>query len=174
MFIGAGQEIGIAAGLLLEARHGVRRHRGIGVADMHVTRGVVDGRCDVKLFLFRHSGILLIYNNLCPVLQNKRPSTREGRRLRDTNPVHPNRFEPYAHNAGARRTLPFACEAPEPCSKCPRRRFAPIPALLGRKNIPTLSIIAIVSIIKWAHSFVKRRSAKSIGGSAKSIGGRQE
>ena len=84
--------------------------------------------------------------------------------MRDTNPVHPNCFEPYTHNAGARRTLHFACEAPEPCSKCPRRRFAPTPALLGRRSIPTLSIIAIASIIKWARSFVKRRSAKSIGG----------
>ena len=93
---------------------------------------------------------------------NKRPSTREGRSLRDTNPVHPNRFEPYAHNAGARRTLPFACEAPEPCSKCPRRRFAPRPALLGRKSIPTLSFIAIASII-WARGFVKRSSAKHHG-----------
>ena len=57
VLVRAGEEVGVVAGHALEAGHGVGSHGGVGVADVHVAAGVVDGGRDVKLFC--HWGALL-------------------------------------------------------------------------------------------------------------------
>ena len=59
VLVRAGEEIGVVAKLLFEARHRVRGHGGVGVADVHVAAGVVDGRGDVERALFLHEISLL-------------------------------------------------------------------------------------------------------------------
>ena len=53
MLVGAGQEIGVITRQLLEAGHGVGRNGGVGVADVHIAGGIVDG-CGNVIFLFLH------------------------------------------------------------------------------------------------------------------------
>ena len=52
VLVGAGEEVGVIARHLLEAGHGVRRDGGVGVADVHVSRGIIDRRGDVEFRLF--------------------------------------------------------------------------------------------------------------------------
>ena len=53
MLVRAGQEIDIIARQLLEARHRVRRRGAVGVTDVQVAAGVVNGCSDVKRLLAR-------------------------------------------------------------------------------------------------------------------------
>ena len=53
MLVRAGQEVHVIARQLLEARHRVRRRGAVGVADVQVAAGVVNGRSDVKRLLAR-------------------------------------------------------------------------------------------------------------------------
>ena len=57
VLVRAGQKIGIVALHFLKARHGVGRHGGVGVTDVHVAAGIIDGGGDVIGFLFRHRDI---------------------------------------------------------------------------------------------------------------------
>ena len=59
VFVGAGEEVGVIAQHLLEPGHGIRRHGGVGVTDVHVAAGIIDGRCDIELLLFRHGATSL-------------------------------------------------------------------------------------------------------------------
>ena len=120
VFVRAGEEVGVVAELLFEARHRVGGHGGVGVADVHVAAGVVDGRGDVERALFLHEISLL---HSLRAAKRKRPLS-EGR-SRAVPPCFT--WKPMPHSAGngtARRTLlPFAPAAQEPCS-----RAAPPPA----------------------------------------------
>ena len=53
MLVRAGQEVHVIARQLLEARHRVRRRGAVGVTDVQVAAGVVNGRGDVKRLLAR-------------------------------------------------------------------------------------------------------------------------
>ena len=119
VLVRAGEEIGVVAKLLFEARHRVRGHGGVGVADVHVAAGVVDGRGDVERALFLHEISLL---HSLRAAKRKRPSFR-GALARGTTLLH---MEDHASgqktaragNGTARRTLlPFAPAAQEPCSR---------------------------------------------------------
>ncbi len=59
VLVGAGEEEGVVAQHLLEAGHGVGGHGGVGVADVHVARGIVDGRGDVEFRPVSHGKPLL-------------------------------------------------------------------------------------------------------------------
>ena len=48
VLVGAGEEVHVIARQLLEAGHGVRGGGAVGVADVQVVAGVVDGGCDVE------------------------------------------------------------------------------------------------------------------------------
>ena len=52
VLVGAGQEHDIVTGQALVAGHGVGGHGAVGVADVQLVRGIVDGGGDIKLFLF--------------------------------------------------------------------------------------------------------------------------
>ena len=53
VLIGAGEEMHVVAGELLEAGHGISRRGAVGVTDVQVVAGIVDGGCDVEgLFAF--------------------------------------------------------------------------------------------------------------------------
>ena len=57
-----GKEVGIVPRHFLEPRHGVHRSGAVGVADMQVIAGIIDGRGDVERFLLAvlaHVAILL-------------------------------------------------------------------------------------------------------------------
>ena len=56
VLVGAGEEVSIIAGQALEPGHGVGGHGGVGVADVHVARGIVDGGGDVV-------GLFLVHGN---------------------------------------------------------------------------------------------------------------
>jgi len=55
VLVGAGEEAHVAAGEPLVAGHGVGGHGAVGVADVELVRGVVDGRGDIELVLFHRS-----------------------------------------------------------------------------------------------------------------------
>ena len=52
VLVRSGQEHHVAAGQAFVARHRVGRHRAVGVADVQLIGGIVDGGGDIKLFLF--------------------------------------------------------------------------------------------------------------------------
>ena len=53
MLVGTGKKISIVAGHLLEPRHGIYRRGAVGMTDMQIIAGIVNGRCNVEfLFLF--------------------------------------------------------------------------------------------------------------------------
>ena len=52
VLVGAGEEHHVAAGEPLVPGHGVGGHGAVGVADVQLVAGVVDGGGDIKLFIF--------------------------------------------------------------------------------------------------------------------------
>ena len=73
MLVRAGQEIDVIACQLLEARHRVRRRGAVGVTDVQVAAGVVNGRSDVKRLLARFTHIFFLHVFLRETIKN-RPS----------------------------------------------------------------------------------------------------
>jgi hypothetical protein len=51
VLVGTGEEVSVKTGHLLEAGHGVGSDGGVGMADVHITGGVIDRRGQVKLGL---------------------------------------------------------------------------------------------------------------------------
>ena len=59
VLVQTGEEIGIVSLHLLKAGHGIGRHGGVGVADVHVPAGIINRGGDIKGFLFRHDDHVL-------------------------------------------------------------------------------------------------------------------
>ena len=133
MLVRAGEEVGVVAELLFEARHRVGGHGGVGVADVHVAAGVVDGRGDVERALFLHEISLL---HSLRAAKRKRPSFR-GALARGTTLLH---MEDHA--SGQKLPAPVTGRpGGRYCRSRPRlrshvraplcRRLTPCPALCG-------------------------------------------
>ena len=59
VLVGSGEEHHVAPGQPLIAGHGVGGHGAVGVADVELVRGVIDGGGDIELLLFHRSSPLL-------------------------------------------------------------------------------------------------------------------
>ena len=102
VLIRAGQEIGVITRHLLKTGHGVRRHRGVGVADVHVAGGIVNRRGNVILLLLH-----LVSTFLSELKEKPLPLSKRGG-LQPAVPPLVYRFTILETIAGLYRDLPFS------------------------------------------------------------------